>query len=344
MKKILFLLLTFSFVLSTQLLKAQGCESSSSSEGDDEKTVKVFGFIQPQFKVDFLDPDAENTFNFKRARIGVTGNIPYDFSYYVVMETSAFVSQTANPYLLDAYVSYNRFKWFNISMGSFKQPFGQEVNTACSGLHTIERSVVSDQVASPQRDMGIMFLGGDNSTKVKYAFAIMNGRGLGIKDNNTAKDFIGRLTFKPLDFLRIGGSFRYGFPNTKDVERTSFAGELEINKSNILLQAEYIFDKGDYNRAAGGGCGSTPLTLGDERDGAYVMLGYKLEMGLQPMFKYEYFDTDKALDDNTMSVITFGANYFFNDNTRLQLNYQYKSEQGAEVANDVLGLQMQIKF
>jgi len=45
-----------------------------------------------------------------------------------------------------------------------------------------------------------------------------------------------------------------------------------------------------------------------------------------------------------MSVITFGANYFFNDNTRLQLNYQYKAEQGAEVKNDAIGLQLQVKF
>jgi hypothetical protein len=343
MKKIFFLSLTLVFLFVSQLVNAQGCESSSPSEGEDEGGIKVFGFIQPQFKYELTDP-ATNTFSFKRARIGVTGDIPYDFSYYVVMENSAFVSQSGYPYLLDAYVSYKRFKWLNISFGSFKQPFGQEVNTACSGLHTIERSMVSDQIASPQRDMGIMFLGGDNTTKVKYAFAIMNGRGLGVKDNNTAKDFIGRITFKPLEFLRIGGSFRYGFPNVSDVERTSFAGELEINKSNILLQAEYIYDEGDYNRAAGGGCGADPLTLGEKRDGAYVMLGYMTPFMLQPIVKYDYFDTDKSIDDNTMSVITFGANYFFNDNTRLQVNYQYKAEQGAEVMNDAIGLQLQIKF
>ena len=344
MKKIFILLLSFAFILSSQYAGAQGCEDADEGGDEGEKSVKVFGFIQPQFQYELTDPDNASTFKFKRARVGFTGNIPYDFSYYVVLENSAFVSQTGNPYLLDAFATYKRFKWFKISMGSFKQPFGQEVNTSCSGLHTIERSIVSDQIASPQRDMGVMFLGGDKDSKVSYAFAIMNGRGLGIKDNNSAKDYIGRLTFKPLEFLRVGGSFRYGFPNTNDVSRTSLAGEIEVKYNNFLLQGEYIFDKGDYNRAAGGGCGSDPLTLGEERDGFYVQAAYMTPFMLQPIVKFEAFDTDKAIDDNSFNVITFGANYFFNDFTRMQLNYQYKSEQGAEVANDVIALQLQVKF
>ena len=64
----------------------------------------------------------------------------------------------------------------------------------------------------------------------------MNGRGLGIADNNNMKDIIGRIVFKPLDFLSFGGSFRYGYPNTNSDTRTSYAGELEVNAGNFLLQ------------------------------------------------------------------------------------------------------------
>ena len=342
MKKIFYTLIAFAFLLAPQLIKAQGCEDPSDDEGDEAK-VKLFGYIQPQYEYHMTDP-ATNTFKFKRARIGVTGNIPYDFLYYVVLENSAFVSQTGYPYLLDAFVTYKRFKWAKFSFGSYKQPFGQEVNTACHKLHTIERAMVSDQIVAPQRDMGFMMLGGDNETAVKYSIAVMNGRGLGIKDNNQKKDIISRIVYKPLDFLSVGGSFRYGFPNNDTDDRITYAGEMAVEAGNFLLQAEYIYDEGDYNRAAGGGCGSDPITLGDKRSGAYVMAMYMTNFMLQPVVKWEYFDTDQAIDNNNLYIYTLGVNYFFNDWTRFQLNYQYKAEKGAEIPNDAILVQVQIKF
>jgi len=347
-KYITFLLTLIALSLSASLIKAQGCEGGTTSEGDEGKP-RIIGFIQPEFqylmsKDDKLNIPDEATFKFRRARIGLTGNIPYDFSYYLMLETSTFVSATGNPYLLDAYVSYSRFKWAKVSLGSFKSPFGQEVNTACSGLFTIERAIVSDQIVSPQRDMGLMVLGGDAETKLNYAVAVMNGRGLGVKDNNVEKDFLGRITYKPLDFLRVGASFRYGWPNVSDKTRTSFAGELQFDYNNIFVQAEYIYDEGDYNRSAGGGCGSSPMTLGEKRDGFYAMAGYTTPWAVQPMVKFEMFDPDKDLDEDHYMVTSFGANYHFNDRTRLQVYYLYKAEYALEVPNDALQVQLQVKF
>lgn len=340
MKKILVAFCALLFFLPSLSSFGQGCEEPSD---DDNGKIKVFGFIQPQYEYHMTSP-ASNTFKFKRARIGVMGDIPYDFSYYVVMENSAFVSQSGYPYLLDAFISYKRFKWAKVSMGSFKQPFGMEVNTACNALHTIERSMVADQLVAPQRDMGLMLLGGTNETKFRYALALMNGRGLGIGDNNNMKDVIGRIVFKPLDFLSVGASFRYGYPNTNEDTRTSYGAELEVDAGNFLLQGEYIYDEGDYNRAAGGGCGADPLTLGEKRSGAFVQALYKTNFNLQPVVKWEFFDTDKDIEDNNMYIYTFGLNYFFNDWTRLQVNYQYKAEKGAEIDNDAILVQLQVKF
>lgn len=318
---------------------AQGCETPS----DDSDGVKLFGFFQPQYEYHLTDP-ANSTFKFKRARIGFMGNVPYDFSYYVVLENSAFVSQTGNPYLLDAFITYKRFKWATVSVGSFKQPFGLEVNTSCSGLTTVERAMVSDQIVAPQRDMGVMLLGGDNTTMLKYSLALMNGRGLGVKDNNNKKDIIGRLVLQPIEMISIGGSFRYGFPNNEIDNRVSVAAEMQFKTGPFTLQGEYIHDQGDYNRAAGGGCGSDPVTLGEKRDGAWVMASYMTKLRLEPVFKWEYFDADKDLVNNEMYVMTGGVNYFFNDWTRLQVNYQYRAEKGAELPNDAVLVQLQVKF
>ncbi len=353
MKRYITIIFTFIFVLSTGFVFAQGCGDDEPAEGDDEGKPKLFGFIQPQYEYHMTDPGT-NTFKFKRARIGLKGNIPYDFKYYFVIENSAFVSSNGNPYLLDAFVSYTRFKWAKISVGSFKQPFGLEVNTACHSLYTINRAGVSDQIVAPQRDMGVMLLGGDNETLVKYALAIMNGRGIGVKDNNASKDIIGRVVFKPLDFLRVGGSFRYGFPNTDEDNRVSYAGELELKLGQFILQGEYIADQGDYNRAAGGGCGSDPVLLGEDRGGLFVQAMYMTNYNIQPVVKFEMFDQDYNNDETISSIdntysITAGLNYFFNDNTRLQINYLYNVENGVagayvETANDAILMQMQIKF
>jgi phosphate-selective porin len=68
------------------------------------------------------------------------------------------------------------------------------------------------------------------------------------------------------------------------------------------------------------------------------------DYGLQPVVKYEYFDPDTDVDDNGSSIVTAGVNYFFNDWTRLQLNYLYKAEEGTEIANDEILMQLQVKF
>ncbi len=345
------------FVLFSSVVFAQGCDDDDDEATDDSGKPKLFGFIQPQYEYHFKGDDSENTFKFKRARIGIKGNIPYDFKYYVVLENSAFVGG-GYPYLLDAFVSYTRYKWAKISLGSFKQPFGMEINTPCHGLHTIQRANVSDQIVSPQRDMGLMLLGGDNKTFVKYAFAIMNGNGLGSLtnthgDNNYKKDLIGRVTFKPFDLLRVGGSFRYGFPDKDTVERISYAAELEFKFKDFTLQAEYIADQGGIG-ASGGGCGSDPVLMGEKRNGAFVQAMYMTNFNIQPVVKYEFFDPDTENDINAtvidkLSAITIGLNYFFNDNTRLQVNYLLNTEYGVgnnyiETPNDALLMQLQIKF
>ncbi len=65
---------------------------------------------------------------------------------------------------------------------------------------------------------------------------------------------------------------------------------------------------------------------------------------LEPVVKFEMFDADLNSDANEQNIITLGANYFFNDATRLQVNYRYRAEKGAEIPNDEILVQLQVKF
>ena len=194
------------FFLAPSASFAQGCAEAGDDEG-----IKVFGFIQPQYEYQFLGDsvqkfmrgmDSESSFYFNRARLGVVGNIPYDFAYYFVAE---FSPSHGGPYVLDAFVTYKRWApYINISMGQFKTPFGLELQTACSGLYTVDRSRVVNELASPFRDIGVLIFGGTGEKKIfglenkdvfKWQLAVTNGTGQNIYDSNSDKDFTGRLLF-----------------------------------------------------------------------------------------------------------------------------------------------------
>jgi len=357
MKNILYIFLVIVFSFQANNLFAQGCEGDDPATANDSLSTNkpiIFGYVQAQYDYTLNDAN-ENTFRFKRARIGARGKIINDFSYYFMLETSPFIGSSGDAYLMDAFITYNADNWARISVGSFKQPFSLEVATPCHSLTTIDRSIVADQLVAPQRDFGIAIFGGNKYTKLNYSVALMNGSGLRVKDNNKKKDIIGRATYKVADFLTVGGSFRYGFPikdedtpnndRENDHVRQTFGGEFLLNLNNLHVQGEYIYDEGDDNPAAGGGCGAEPVPLGWIRTGGYIMASYDTKWNIQPVFKYEYFDPNIDVKDiGYQEMMTIGANYFFNDKVRLQINYQAHIETINNVDNDMLLAQLQIKF
>lgn len=340
------LALLFGLIIVIGLkVQAQGCAEPASEEG-----INMFGFLQTQYDAVYYD-DTETTFGFNRARIGAMGNIPYDFSYYFLLETSPFKKDGPKAYLLDAFITYSRFPMAKVSVGAFKSPFGLELGTPCSGLHTINRSKVVNELTAPDRDMGIMLLGGSDTTLLRYAISLTNGTGILVKDIDNYKEITGRLRIKPTDCLTVGGSFKYGKSATtvsgaNDDERSRFGAELEFKKGNLLLQSEYIYGKDVGSYTVDGGCGGTPeIKQGDvKRSGMFIMAAYETPWRIQPVLKYEFYDADMDVDKNLEQVTTYGINYFFNEWTRLQINYEYIAEQKKEINNDRLMVQLQVKF
>jgi len=351
MKKIFFITIALLLFISS-FVNAQ-CMGGSDDEG-----VQIVGFIQPQFEY-IQHPytvDDELNFSFERARFGFVGNIPYDFSFYAVVEASAFISD--DPFLLDAYVSYDRFApYFKVVFGQFKNPFGLEVNTACHKLHTIKRSKFVSDLAGPYRDLGIMFTGGNDTTFINYGLAITNGTGLGFKDTiDMYKDFSGRVVFSPLRLtdseldISLGFGAKYTSSKNSDVSFPDNTGyrlgaDLGIKWKNILVQGEFIYGKNDGTYTEGGGCGGDPVVVvgSVERYGYMAQGMYMTPWSLQPVIKYQNYDPNMAGNLDMNSIITFGVNFFPNDWTRLQINYLYSAEE-REIRNDQFLVQLQVVF
>ncbi|RLD53109.1 MAG: hypothetical protein DRI94_00860 [Bacteroidetes bacterium] len=362
MKKQIIVILSFVFIFafnSTSLF-AQGCEDGGGEEG-----VQLKGFIQPQYVFSMNGNDAngnslnENTFNFNRTRLGVVGSIPYDFSYYFFTEISPFKNTTGQAVqILDAFVTYSRLgTWAKFSFGLFKSPISLEQNTSCSGLSTINRSDVVGQLAGPQRDMGLMLLGGNDTTLVKYSVAVMNGVGKFDADDNKGKDIVGRLIIHPIEFLEIGGSYRYGNRNPTDLSQKQndimrFGGELKFDYKGFVIQGEYLHGQDKLYSTTRipiyGGCGGivgfdTKTEGTYYKNGYWVMASYRTKWDIEPVIKYDAFDPDLDISNDWKNNLTFGINYFFNDWTRLQINY-IKINEATPVDNDLLMVQIQVKF
>jgi len=373
MRRLLFTIL-FPLVVGIASVNAQGCmEPSSSTNGP-----TIIGYIQPEFRYEFNGDNADgtskdaSTFCFRRARLGLTGNIPYDFSYYVLAEFSSFQN---GPYMLDAFVSYNRLKpWLRISMGQFKKPFGLELSTGCQDLYTINRSKVVEELTAPDRDLGVMlsgtsgpkkFFGLEKENIFSWYLSFTNGTGKNVFDGDMKKDMTGRLVIAPYEWISIGGSYLFGKQKNPDVtvkafdERMRYGADLQLKKYNFIFQAEYIFGQDKGSKLIGGGCGATPeLVVGDfKSNGYFAQLMYNTPWKIMPVLKYETYDPDMDLEDfdhssYRVSTMTFGLNYYPNDWTRVQLNYQYKSETSSstelvnynEYPNDMFNLQIQVKL
>ena len=232
-------------------------------EASSDEGVSVVGYIQSQFEYHQYKNNVEDltTFTFNRARLGVVGNVPYDFSYYLLMELSPYASEDGIPFLIDGFVTYSRLDpYAKISLGRFKSVFGLEMNTACQSLHTIKRSTVVNTLVYPDRDMGIM-LNGKYDKYLKYGLSLTNAtkrNDLGDLDDNANKAFTGRLVVIPHEMISIGGSYKFGtslalVAGEPDDEKTRFGAELELKYDEFLLQAEFIQGKDEGSYTTGGG-------------------------------------------------------------------------------------------
>lgn len=357
---------------------SQGCmEPSSSAAGP-----QIIGYVQFENITDLLGKDAtgkdlsKNSFAFRRVRIGVTGTIPYSFSYYVMSELSPTLG---GPYILDAFLSWKAAgPYLKVSAGQFKSSFGLELSTACQSLYTVDRSLVVNELASPFRDQGIMFSGSTDSLSIfgiekpnifSWSLAFTNGTGMNKPDNNAAKDVIGRIVFAPTNGIQFGGSYHQGKQKNPDItvtkadELTRWGADIQLKKSfgkfGFISQSEYIFAKDDGSKMVGGGCGATPEVVKGsfKRNGYYSQLMIQTPWKIEPVIKYQSYDPNMDLDNTDAKEFkkdtwVLGFNYYVNDWTRVQLNYFYNTEASSatdythynEIKNDMLVLQVQFKL
>lgn len=276
----------------------------------------------------------------RRIRFSLSGELTKQWQYLFQADFAS------SPKALDAYVRFSPFTFFNMAAGQFKIPFSRESLNSSSNLQFIDRPQVVEALCARStdvlgnqygRDIGIQLGGsitGQERTRLlDYAAGVFDGSGINSSDNNSAKDFCGRVILHPLAGLDVGGSCNNGYDKwgspASNQRRTRLGLEFGYVYQSVDLAGEYI---AGYDG---------PI----KRDGWYVQTGWFLiRKVLQVAARYDAFDDNVSLEGMTTVNYVLGVNCFFTPTVKLQANYIMVREENAQKNNDVVEMQLQFGF
>lgn len=303
------------------------------------KLIKLSGYTHVRYRV---REDNIDGFDIRRARLSLKGKISKQLRFKLQTELGGSCQK-----LLDAELSFDLNPVIKLSAGQFKIPFSQENLMSNTKLATINRSQSVEALTARSkdilgnqggRDIGFKLSGSfskvNDRPRFNYVFGIFNGSGINTADLNQQKDIAGRVVIHPIKNMAFGGSYYTGQYTLADAlnkteKRERVGAELNYKYSLISFMAEYI--KGKDSKI--------------EKAGWYVQVGcFFIPQKLQGVLKYDTFNPNINISDNTTTVYTIGLNLTFVKKSKIQINYEIKDESGTEKENNALTAQLQFAF
>jgi phosphate-selective porin OprO and OprP len=303
------------------------------------KKFQLGGYTQIRYQA-IDEPGKIDGFDIRRARLDLKGTISPYWGYRLQADFAN------SPKLIDGYIELKVNDYFNLLAGQAKIPISVENMMQTNNIEMIEFSqVVTNLVARKGdvigdqngADIGLQVSGTivkiNGKSFFDYKAGIFNGSGINIiADKNENKDLAGRLIVHPLPGLDLAGEYYNGFANIQDTinqARNRFGFDLNFNWKNLIVRSEYIH--------------GTDANV--NKEGYYLQAGYFFfKKKILLLAKFDYFKPDISKTNNNSNWYVLGANYNFNANTRLQVNYTFKEEEGPDKVNNVAAVQLQIGF
>ena len=310
-----------------------------------------------QLQNDDITLNEINTFNVRRARLDIKGNINPHLEFRLQGDFAV------SPKMVDGFVKVKLAKYFNIQAGQFKIPFTFENPQSPLTLEGIEYAQVISKLSgysdvchvatySGGRDVGLMLYGdlfnferdGKEIPILTYKLGVFNGNGMNKKDANLGKDIAGSIEVCPgVQGLKLAASYYDGNylldengvkDENAERNRLTFGGKYETNR--LTVRSEYITAK----------TGMGDRTPGEyfllNSDGFYVSAGYWFDIKceksgnvqrIRPVARYDFFRED-VTDINTNSTYYMvGIDWWPYKNLRLLVNYTLKD--GYDTKNKV---------
>jgi len=297
----------------------------------------------------FEDTTKIDAFDLRRARLDFRGDIASKVGYRLHLEFAG------TPKMLDATFVYKPFDYLNVNVGQSKTPYCYDNLYSPWNLLTISRTQIDNALSGREedlygnqngRDIGLWLTGkfsvGEETKRpiLEYLVGVYNGTGINVADNNGEKDFGGSLRVSPFKDLWLSGRFYSGHGQTTlepgvTTDRSRYGGDISYKYKNLLIEGEFLAGSDE----------SDSLAL-LERNGYYVTLGYTpINDKLQVVVRLDNYDPNTESTDNITNKYILAASWFFNKNTRIQLEYNLVLEEAeAQNDNNLIAIQFQAAF
>lgn len=301
-------------------LKAQTA-SLKKEQTTRDRLLKALPRISGYMQFRYTREDERDDFSFRRVRLALDGAVAPALDYKIQLELSHFK-------LLDAYVDYKPFAQFKVRAGQFKIPFSIE-NTAYfpRDLELQDYPMALQQLAgfaevigadkninkSAGRETGIALRGDFFGSILSYDLALFNGAGINEGDNNRAKDFVGRLTIRPVEGLLLSTSHYEGRYDKQHYARRRTSFGACYDRGPVVARSEYFLGKTGYDG----------YEL--DSDGCYVLLGWRFRERWLAAVRYDTFtrDTDRR-SESRQTNCTCGLTWEPFRYLRLQADYEHQ--------------------
>ena len=374
-RKSLLLVLVMVFIGSLSTIKAQEKKKLIGDYLSISGWMNIQYDYERQLQNDDLTLTELNTFNVRRARLDVKGNInPY-------LEFRLQGDFAVSPKMVDGFVKVKLAKYFNIQAGQFKIPFTFENPQSPLTLEGIEYAQVISKLSgysdvchvatySGGRDVGLMLYGdlfnfereGKEIPILTYKLGVFNGNGMNKKDANLGKDIAVSIEICPgVKGLKLAASYYNGDylldnefkindtltinhkDNFANRDRLTFGGKYENDR--LTIRSEYIYGKTDMANEEG-------IYL-LESDGFYVSAGYWFDIKckksgnvqrIRPVARYDFFREDMTEINTNSTYYMVGIDWWPYKNLRLLVNYTLKDKVANENFGHLLQAQLSVKF
>lgn len=283
---------------------------------------RISGYLQLGYE--WLEHTSSEFF-IRRVRLDFQGDLAPKLDY-------RFHVELVSPRLLDAYLRYRPFDQLNLQVGEFKIPFSIE-NTEYPPTRfefidypmALVRLMGFNDICgltATGRDLGAQLYGGfwrrEGRHLLCYNLALFNGEGVNAADRNRSKDFVARLTLRPMDGLQVSGSWYWGEYGEHSRKRVRYAAGVCYDRGRFMLRGEYLLGVTGLPAAEPG---ARPVE--QESQGWYVAAGWRATRSLQPVVRCDTFEEDLRWNlrqtNYTAGLLWTPLKYL-----RCQLNYTFE--------------------
>ncbi|MCI6805555.1 MAG: OprO/OprP family phosphate-selective porin [Prevotella sp.] len=318
---------------------------------DVSKRIQLHGYAQAGYTYQHKGGEETNTFDFKRAFLIANANITDRWSTVFMYDIGGKVQEYYTDYRLTnnkaLSVRFGQFK-NGLTMENRVSPTNSEVIDVCSESVTYLTGCGTDPLMGVQfgRDLGMLLYGEVAKGKLYYELGVMNGQGINQKDQNNAKDIIGRIEVRPAKGLNIVATGQLG---------KGHAIAPSIYNPDILPGQDYTRDR----YSVGFDYKSRPFNVHGEylegkngntiSRGAYITGSIAIVPNVFDIVgSYDYFNYNTDLNYD-MHKAVFGVQWWYFKKCRFQVQYVYRSAYTTKTefvhgANNAIMCQMQVRF